>query len=157
MDKIESLGDGFSLRKRARKGVRGKRILSFAGLIEESNGEADLGGEAQFEYHPDDLNQALEQIRDEGENLKAAPTMENVKRYRGSVKAFLQYVFDKILGTEEKVSGVNPLRKKRYVLIKVIDKKLEQLALEVLQHQRDQLKILERVEEINGLIVDLVS
>ena len=47
--------------------------------------------------------------------------------------------------------------KKRYVLIKVIDRKLEQLALDVLKHQSDQLKILERVEEINGLIVDLVT
>jgi uncharacterized protein YaaR (DUF327 family) len=157
MDKIESLGDGFSLRKRARKGTPGKRALSFSGIVEESSGESELGGEPEYRYQPDDLAEALELIREEGEALKSAPTMENVKRYRGSVKAFLQTVLEKILKTEERISGINPMRKKRYVLIKVIDRKLEQLALDVLKHQSDQLKILERVEEINGLIVDLVT
>ena len=157
MDKIESLGDGFSLRKRARKGTRGKRALSFSGIIEESSAESELGGEPEYRYQPEDLSEALDLIREEGEALKSAPTMENVKRYRSSVKAFLQTVLEKILKTEERISGINPMRKKRYVLIKVIDRKLEQLALDVLKHQSDQLKILERVEEINGLIVDLVT
>jgi uncharacterized protein YaaR (DUF327 family) len=157
MDKIESLGDGFSLRKRARKGSRGKRVLSFAGFIEESAAESETGGEPEYRRQPEDLAEALEEIREEGEALKNSPTMENVKRYRGSVKAFLQVVIEKILKTEERISGANPLRKKRYVLIKVIDKNLERLALAVLKGQSDQLEILERVEEINGLIVDLVT
>jgi uncharacterized protein YaaR (DUF327 family) len=157
MDKIEALGDGFSLRKRARKGTPGKRVPSFSGFIEESAEESELGGGLEYQYQPEDLDQALDLIREEGEALKCAPTMENVKKYRGAVKVFLQTVLEKILKTEERISGTNPLRKKRYVLIKVIDRKLEKLALDVLKHQSDQLNILERVEEINGLIVDLIT
>ncbi len=157
MDKIESLGDGFSLRKRARKGSREKRILSFASFIEESAAESGVGKDIEYQGQAEDLDQVLENIQEEGDALKKSPTMENVKRYRGSVKAFLQYVLDKILKTEEKISSSNPLRKKKYVLISVIDRKLEQLAMAVLRNQSDQMKILERVEEINGLIVDLVT
>jgi len=41
-------------------------------------------------------------------------------------------------------------------LIQVVDHKLEQLAAGILAGQRSRLEILARVEEINGLLVDLI-
>ena len=49
------------------------------------------------------------------------------------------------------------MKKKRFTLVKVIDEKLESLVAEILRGQSEQLKILERIEEINGLIVDIIS
>ena len=125
MDKIESLGEGFSLRKRARKGARRKNpIFPFSSRLDETAGGEAPDRRNEYEYTAEDFSDALELIEAEGEMLKKAPTMENVRRYRGSVKSFLRYVLDHILETEEQTSGANPLRKKRYLLIKVIDRRL---------------------------------
>ena len=62
-----------------------------------------------------------------------------------------------MVALEEKISGVNILRRKKFTLVKVIDKKLESLAAEVLKNQRDQIGILSAIEEINGLLVNLIT
>ncbi|MCK5198436.1 MAG: DUF327 family protein, partial [Spirochaetales bacterium] len=55
-------------------------------------------------------------------------------------------------------ANFNPLKKqKRYTIIRVVDEKLERLAAGVLQNQSDKLYILEKIEEINGLIVNLLK
>ena len=41
--------------------------------------------------------------------------------------------------------------------MKVIDEKLEALAVSVLAAQKEQFAILAQIDEINGLLVDLVS
>ena len=46
---------------------------------------------------------------------------------------------------------------KRYTLIAVVDRKLEQLAAGILQNQRDKLEILRKVEEIQGMLVDMTG
>jgi hypothetical protein len=65
-------------------------------------------------------------------------------------------VVERGLIVEENVSGRNVLNRKKFALIKVIDEKLERLALGILQTQKDQFDILARVDEINGLLVDLL-
>ena len=55
-----------------------------------------------------------------------------------------------------RTSGANIAKRKRFTLVKVIDEKLEALA-SVLAAQKEQLAILAQIDEINGLLVDLVS
>lgn len=85
--------------------------------------------------------------------------MSAVLEYKRAVKDFLRYVVTRTLETEEQV-GVkfaNPLKKqKKYTLIKVIDQRIEQLAAGVIQNQRQQLDMLKAVDEIYGLLVDLL-
>jgi uncharacterized protein len=61
------------------------------------------------------------------------------------------------IALEEKTSGANILKRKRFTMVKVIDEKLEALAVSVLAAQKDQLAILAQIDEINGMIVNLVS
>ena len=42
-------------------------------------------------------------------------------------------------------------------MVQVVDKKLEQLAAGILAGQFTQMNILERVEEITGLLVDIMQ
>jgi uncharacterized protein YaaR (DUF327 family) len=44
-----------------------------------------------------------------------------------------------------------------YHVIRVIDEKLDRLAAEVLTNQRDKLSLLAKIDEINGMLVDLLS
>ncbi|MBN2533237.1 MAG: YaaR family protein [Spirochaetales bacterium] len=103
------------------------------------------------------LSRLLDEVYAKGEKLKGSPTLENIKDYRWSVKKLLKDITEKMLKLEEKISGVNILKRKRFTLIKVIDTKLESLAAEVLRAQKEQLRILSKVDEINGLLVDLLS
>ena len=92
-----------------------------------------------------------------GDQLKKAPTLEAIKDYRHRVKEFIRYAVDHGVSVEETTSGVNILRRKRFTLVKVIDEKLQALAASVLAAQKDQLAILAQIDEINGLLVNLVS
>ena len=158
MDKIEALGEGFSLRKRTKKGSRKKKAdFSFTSYISEAAKEESISGNTEYHFSSENLEEALDEIYSQGDALVKASTMENVRRYKSAVTAFLQYIMAHILKIEEKTSGVNPLKRKRYVLIHIVNKKLEQLAVDVLKGQGEQLNILERVDEINGLLVNLVT
>ncbi len=166
MDKIGALGGGvYPRRDRDKKKVKdkGKTLSAFSAAlrgVEESSdaitplGEAHLsdGDDASFEFLLDDLHQL-------GERLKQAPSMSAVLEYKRAVKEFLRYVVTHTLETEEQagVRFANPLKQqKKYTLIKVIDQRIEQLAAGVIQNQRQQLDMLKAVDEIYGLLVDLL-
>jgi uncharacterized protein YaaR (DUF327 family) len=73
------------------------------------------------------------------------------------VKAFVKYVLRNAVAVEETTSGVNIMKRKRFTLVKVIDEKLEALAASILAAQKEQMSILAQIDQINGLLVDLVS
>ena len=103
------------------------------------------------------LPELLDAVYETGEKLKENPVFANVSQYRQAVKAFMNHVVRSIFIAEEKVSGFAILKRKKFILLRVIDKKLQGLAEEVLQRQRRQLDILDTIDQINGLLVDLVS
>lgn len=107
----------------------------------------------------DPLEDILDEIHESGERLKEQPTLNNIKKYRQAVSDFMNFIVKNTLDTDTVVSkSINPLKKqKRYTIIRVINEKLERLASGVLQNQLNQLKILEKIEEINGLIVNLLK
>jgi len=125
-------------------------------LKTESIEETEFG---LIDYSSLDLEELLDDIHEAGDALKDLPTLRNVKLYKNSVSKFLKFVVKNTLETETTAgSNFNPLKKqKKYTIIRVVDEKLEQLAAGVLQNQSDKLSILERIEEINGLIVNLIK
>lgn len=118
--------------------------------IKESSLPAGTGVDA-------DLEELVDNVHSEGERLKEEPTMEHIRRYRKAVSSFLRYVVANSLESEtQEGARFNPLKKqKRYTLIRTVNEKLERLAAGILQNQYSQMEILRRVEEINGLIVDV--
>ena len=161
MEKIDSLGGRFNFKSQKRKKntkinyVDNKDFSKTLKPIVEKN-------ETSFDFNDNKgnkgiLSELLDEVYAKGEKLKNSPNLENIKDYRWSVKKLLKVVTEKMLKLEENISGVNILKRKRFTLIKVIDKKMESLACEVLQSQSEQFKILSKVDEINGLLVDLFS
>ncbi len=162
MERINSAGS--SPLKRDLKSKRKKTGKSAGGKGVSAGKSAGVDFEALFSLEDRDLDTELledliDEIHETGEDLKEVPTLENIKRYRQSVSNFMKYIVKNTLDTDTAVSGgLNPLKKrKRYIIIKVIDDNLEHLAAGILQNQLDQLKILEKIDEINGLIVDLLK
>ena len=107
--------------------------------------------------HSRDLQDMLEEVDRLGKDLVDDPGLDNVKRYRQSVGKLLKTILGDALAVQETSSGRNILRRKKFSTITVINDKLEKLAATVIESQREQLELLRRVEEINGLLVDLLQ
>ncbi len=123
--------------------------------VDEAKGsEAPLG--------PDDFSKAgletlLDEVHETGDRLKENPSVDLVQAYKKAVRDFVHFVVERSFSVEQKTSGRNILKRNAYFRVSVIDESLEKLAAEILRNQRDNLEILRRVDEINGMLVDLLS
>lgn len=161
MARIDSLGEAYQYpvpdkKKAGRKEKTQRRV--FSQLVESA---AEGGELAPEEYDEAERRRGIEELLDAvfsaGDDLKKSPTLDAIKEYRQKVKAFVKYAVQHSIVVEETISGANILKRKRFTLVKVIDEKLESLAKSVLAAQKEQLAILAQIDEINGLLVNLVS
>ena len=161
MDRIESLdASQFSGRSRRRKSQPSRlpRVSPFAEFIEEAEGEQEGGLDLDGRPRGDrTLEGLLDDVHERGEQLAQSPTLENIKQYRQAVRGFLDFVVRHLLAVEERTSGTGVQKRKRFTQIQVVDQRLELLVSAVLQNQAKQLDILERVNEIRGLLVNLIT
>jgi hypothetical protein len=158
MSRIDSLGEAGSYYVPEKKKTQKKeKSKTFSQLLRPIEGGEGPSGNLDEPERKRTIEELLDGIFASGDDLKKLPTLERVKSYRQKVKAFVKYVVARMLSVKETTSGVNILRRKRFTLIEVIDRQLENLAVSVLSAQREQLAILAQVDEINGLLVDLVS
>lgn len=103
------------------------------------------------------LGNLLKDIEQEGRTLLKRRTLENVLKYKDLVKNFLDLVVKNIYHLSEKVNLTPRGKQSILVAIESIDKSLEELLKLVLNKEVDNLKILEKVGEIQGLLIDLYS
>ncbi len=162
MARIDSLGEAVPYNVPDRKTAQKKEkpgARSFSRLVETAaaEGEGELSGELPDRRERRTVEELLDGVFSAGDELKKLATLDRIKEYRRRVREFVKYVVSRTLAVEETTSGVNLLRRKRFTLVRVIDRKLEELAVSVLSAQREQLAILAQVDEINGMLVDLIS
>jgi uncharacterized protein YaaR (DUF327 family) len=116
-------------------------------------------------------NRLLEDVRRSGDVLRDRPFPQEILAYKKAVRDFMRYVVDNGYQVEESL-GVRQFEKSsyqgahgtpqsqervRHITIQVVDHKLEELAAMLLTHQLSQLDLLSRLEEMRGLLIDLVS
>lgn len=160
MARIDSLGEASPWLIPDKKKTQKKEKLpprAFADMVERASEGEELSDDRRGGGGRRTLEELLDGVFAAGDALKAAPTVDTIREYRSRVRSFLEYVVERVLAVEETTSGVNIMKRKRFTLVKVIDAKLEELAASVLAAQKEQLGILARIDEINGLLVDLVS
>jgi uncharacterized protein YaaR (DUF327 family) len=161
MDKIERSGEkpvfGKSDRKKSQRNapLTNKNFHSI--LNPYVNKTENVYEPDEREHRNAPLEKLLDDVYEKGEKLKESPTFERIKSYKNSIKHFMDYIVRNTIKMEEKQSGANILKRKRFTILEIVDKKLESLVSEVLSSQKDQVSILNKVDEINGLLVDLLQ
>jgi uncharacterized protein YaaR (DUF327 family) len=102
------------------------------------------------------LKDALDNAAD---NLKAGVSTEYFMVYKAAVTNFMKFVVKRNyeLGSSKRKWRSRKWDDDSYHVIRVIDEKLDRLAAEVLTNQKDKLSLLAKIDEINGLLVDLLS
>ncbi|MDR2021018.1 MAG: YaaR family protein [Treponema sp.] len=113
----------------------------------------------------------LEEVRNAGNLLGERPFPQEILAYKQAVKNFMRYVVDNSYQVEQQLGipqylkpnfrGVrgssDSQRRVLHPMIRVVDRRLEELAAALMKGQLSQLEILSRLEEIKGLLVDLIS
>lgn len=98
-----------------------------------------------------------EDIIQQGKKISKHMDIRDMKKYRGLIKEFI----NEIVNHSHKFSRENFLDKRgrhRVIgIIRLIDKNLDELATELIKDEKDQLAILEKVDEIRGLILDIFT
>jgi uncharacterized protein YaaR (DUF327 family) len=167
VDKIDSSGGApvfnnasYAARTEAQKpkGKGGVKKTAFSRLLERQEVREAEETSALDEYPPSEeaLQELLDDVHSAGDALRLRPLAEEIKRYKQAVRHFLRYVVSNGYSVKTESYLFNH-EKRRKVQIEVVDQKLEQLAAGILSGQFGQVDILARLDEITGLLVDLLQ
>jgi uncharacterized protein YaaR (DUF327 family) len=137
--------------------VKETRKALFSDLLEKSGRELETEAPRELSPSEDALKELLDGVHSTGDALKNRPFPEEIKQYKKAVRDFLHYVVENGYTVEAQISGVSQFKRKKFTLVQIVDRKLEQLAAAILTGQSSQMDILARVEEINGLLVNLLQ
>lgn len=103
------------------------------------------------------LSVMMKEITMQGKKLGKHMDIRDMKRYRRLIKEFM----NEIVNRSHKFSRENFLdrrgRHRVYGMIKRVDAVLDELAGELLKDEKDVLSILSKVDEIRGLLLDIIT
>ena len=103
------------------------------------------------------LSLMMEEITMQGKKLGKKMDVRDMKHYRRLIKDFMT----EIVNRSHKFSRENFLdrrgRHRVYGMIKRVDAALDELAEELIKEEKDALAILDKVDEIRGLLLDIMT
>jgi hypothetical protein len=103
------------------------------------------------------LSLMMEDITQQGNKLSRKMDIRDMKLYRKMIKNFM----NEIVSHSHSFSRENFLDRKGrhrvYGMVKVVDEALDELAEELMRDEQDRLAILNKIGEIRGLLLDLLT
>ena len=103
------------------------------------------------------LTNMMNEITMQGSRIKKKKDIGDMRKYRSLIKDFM----NEIVNRSHKFSRENFLdrrgRHRVYGIIKLIDENLDSLAEELLKDESDNLTILNKIGEIEGLLIDILT
>ncbi|MDQ0156926.1 YaaR family protein [Robertmurraya andreesenii] len=103
------------------------------------------------------LSQMVVEIEDQGKVLAENRTVDELRKYKKMVKQFMEEAVQNGLQLEEQRGFNRRGRTKIYKIVKEVDKKLIDLANNVLDKEKNSLDILNTVGEIKGLLINIYT
>jgi uncharacterized protein YaaR (DUF327 family) len=100
------------------------------------------------------LQDMVDDILAQGRKLARKADLRELKEYRRLISLFLDAVVERSHRFTKQGFLDRVGRHKVYAIIRKIDSEMELLAAEVMKTEKDNLKILERLDIIKGLILD---
>jgi len=110
-----------------------------------------------------EVQELVEELDRRGEALVDHPTASHIREYQQALASFLGKAME--LSKEiERIQGKRNLKdlregndKKEHVIVKTIDENIDDLTNQVLDSQEREIDLAERIGELQGLVIDLVS
>ena len=103
------------------------------------------------------LNLMMEEMVMQGDKIVKRMDVRDMRRYRTLIKDFM----NEIVNRSHKFSRENFLdrrgRHRVYGIIRLVDEKLDELAQALVSEECDKIAILAKVDEIRGLLLDILA
>ncbi len=103
----------------------------------------------------DKLSSLMKDITEQGEKIAKHMDIKDMRKYRSTIKEFM----NEVVSNSHEFSRENFLdrrgRHRVYGIIRQVDKNLDELAEELLKDEKDNIAILQRVDDIRGLLLDI--
>lgn len=101
------------------------------------------------------LSGLMKEIEEQGSKLAKHMDIRDMKKYRMLVKEFM----NEVTAHSHEFSRENFLdrrgRHRVYGIVKEVDKSLDDLAQELLKEEKDNLAILNKIDDIRGMLLDI--
>lgn len=133
---------------------KGKKILTRDSYDQEWTGFIDMLGNVQLEKAEEEAKKSLQEVLKAGNRFSRSPTNKNFQAYRDSMRRFLQFIEKGLYSIREDM-GANADFPKLYMVADIVDEKMHQIAALLMKNEKNTLLFAGKVEEINGLVLDL--
>jgi uncharacterized protein YaaR (DUF327 family) len=139
---------------------KGAQNVSVVGAGQAGGGQGFL-----FSRHLMDFSQAqhqkyIEDLKDrifrQGETIKRKADLGEFIQYRKLIAELLEVVAGNAYACARTTALDSRGRRNVFILIKKINVRLDELAQQILQEQKENLRLLEMVDEIRGLLLDVL-
>jgi hypothetical protein len=107
---------------------------------------------AQKEFTDRDLKEKLQKINALGEEIKDKPGLDKIKQYRQYVKEYLSFVLKHYYRMRQDYGVYSTQILTR---VEIINIKIEELTNDFMKQQKENINLVNRIDEIAGLLVDL--
>lgn len=101
------------------------------------------------------LSGLMKEIEEQGSKIAKHMDIRDMKRYRNLVKEFM----NEVASNSHAFSRENFLdrrgRHRVYGIVKEVDRSLDDLAQELLKEEKDNLAILNKIDDIRGMLLDI--
>jgi len=108
------------------------------------------------EDHDEMLRQKAQDIFKQGERLSEKVDIAELKAYKRLISEFLEESVRSFARFSKESYMDRRGRHRLYATVKKVNENLEELTKEVLSSEKDHLKILGKIEDIRGLILDII-
>ena len=102
------------------------------------------------------LTLMMNEITMQGEKIKKRKNITDMRKYRSLIKDFM----NEVVNRSHSFSRENFLdrrgRHRVYGLIRLVDENLDKLAEELMKEEQDNIRVLNLIGEIRGLLIDLL-
>ncbi|GEM_PF-1777029 len=103
----------------------------------------------------EELNELADEIDKAGKEFVEKPLYANLVKYKMLIQRFMGIVIKSSYEVQQKLGKKSLTEDKMYSVVKKIDKELEQLSESVLNKNIDKIKLIDKLDEIRGLLIDL--
>ena len=102
------------------------------------------------------LKELKEKIDEQGSRLSDRVDVKEFEKYRRLIREFIDEIVSNGYTFQKEDAYASRGRHRYIATVKIIDEKLDELGKEVMKEQADQIEILSRIDDIRGLLLDMM-
>jgi len=137
------------------KGAQSKSTPAGRATVKPTVSFSEMLSDKEDDHSREHLQQMMKDIESKGRELADKKTVELLVDYKQMIKGFVEEAVSFGLKVEERRGLSRRGRSKVLKVVATIDEKLIELTDAVLQQERKQISVLEKIGQIQGLLVNL--